>query len=215
MDATLRTLTGDDGSRLPVVDVGSGSTVAVFIHQTDGYGLCGFWPYAVWVTGQMGVRAVLFDLCGFGKADCHDGSFADDQLAQVALAVAHARTIPGVRRVVLVGASMGGALALAAAARDRVDAVVDLSGPPDWTGARAADAAPAVRVPCLVAASPNDSDADYSGIKAAFAKVKGTPKRFVVGGGPHGWDLLGTPDAWTPLAVTVAAWVKGDYRATD
>jgi pimeloyl-ACP methyl ester carboxylesterase len=215
VDARLRTLTGPDGSRLPVVDIGAGSTVAIFVHQTDGDGLCGFCPYAVWVASQTGVRSVLFDLCSFGSADCHNGSFADDQLAQLALAVAYARAIPGVRRTVLVGASMGGALALAAAGRDRVDAVVDLSGPPDWTGAPAAAAAGAVRVPCLVVASPNDSDADYGGIRAAFEKVKGTPKRFVVGAGPHGWDLLGSPDAWTPLATTVAAWIKGNYRAAD
>lgn len=199
-------------AQLPVLDLGAGPTAAVFIHQTDGDGLCGFAPYAAWLTSRFNVRAVLFDLCSYGEATCPGAVFAQDQVGQVAMAIAHARSIPGVRRVVVVGASMGGALALAAAGREEVDAVVDLSGPTGWPGALAERVAPAVQIPCLVVASPGDGSANYDEIKAAFTKVRGRPKRFITGDGEHGWNLLGDSPSWTPLATVVASWIQGNYR---
>jgi pimeloyl-ACP methyl ester carboxylesterase len=97
----------------------------LFLHQIDGDGLCGWWPFAAWLTQHYPVRAVLADLCGYGASYCPDQSFAADQLRQVRV-LAHDTARPG--RFVLVGASMGGALALASAAAIRAAAVVDLSG---------------------------------------------------------------------------------------
>lgn len=197
-----------------MVDIGSGDTIAVFIHQTDGGGLCGFWPYAAWVTAQFKVRAVLFDLCGYGDANCPDAGFAADQLAQVALAVRWARSHGG-HRIVLVGASMGGALALASATPTKAAAVVDLSGPADWPHAAARTAATRLRVPALVAISKGDGSASYADLRAAFALIPARPKRFITGDGSHGWDLLTDyntqPPSWRPLASTVAHWIRGEY----
>ncbi|PZS13678.1 MAG: hypothetical protein DLM57_16105 [Pseudonocardiales bacterium] len=208
VQSLLRQITGPSRARLPVLDVGQGSTVAVFLHQTDGDGLCGWWPFAAWLTAHVHVRAVLVDLCGYGNADCPPSSFAEDQKAQVALAVQHARTA-ATRRVVLVGASMGGALALGSATAVHADAVVDLSGPADWTNAKAGPAARLLRVPCLIAVSPRDPDASYTDLKAAFATIPASPKKFVSGDGGHGWDLLS--DTTAPLATTVAHWIAGTY----
>jgi pimeloyl-ACP methyl ester carboxylesterase len=205
----LRSVTGPGGARLPVIDVGHGTTVAVFLHQIDGDGLCGWWPYAAWLTGRFGVRAVLIDLCGYGRAHC-PAAFADDQQRQVALAVAHARAAP-TRRVVIVGASMGGALALASADAVHADAVVDLSGPTEWPHAASMPAARRLHVPCLIAASPNDLNIDYSALHTAYLAIPASRKAFVRGDGLHGWDLLGDttkdPPAWRPLATTVAHWI--------
>jgi pimeloyl-ACP methyl ester carboxylesterase len=210
----LHQLIGPGGARLPVIDLGQASTVAVFLHQTDGDGLCGWWPFAVWATDRFHFRAVLVDLCGYGKAQCPPGTFTDDQKAQVALAVQRARTAT-TRRVVLVGASMGGALAIGSATAVHADAVVDLSGPADWTHSEAAPAARQLRVPCLVAVSPGDSDASYTALKAAFDTITASPKKFVPGDGAHGWDLLTDPTrltpTWRPLATTVARWITGNY----
>jgi predicted alpha/beta-hydrolase family hydrolase len=207
-------LHGPGGSVLPAVDVGHGKTFAVLIHQTDGDGLCGFWPYADWLATKHDVHALLFDLCDFGRAKCPDGRFSGNQQAQVALAVQWARQ-HGARRVVLVGASMGGALALSTAALTTVDAVVDLSGPPTWPGAVASEAVAKINVPVLIATSPNDPYADYHQIHAAFDQITARPKRFIKGSGAHGWGLLSGFSAspnripWLPLATTVARWILG------
>ena len=196
---------------MPAVRMGGGSAVAVFLHQTNGDGLCGFWPYAAWATARYHFAAVLVDLCGYGQAACR-GRAGDDQLAQVAAAVAWARTFHPAR-VVLVGASMGGALALAGATRTPVDAVVDLSGPSAWIGAEAAKYAPRVRVPTLMAVSPGDPSANYADLRKAFASIPVAHKRFVRGDGLHGWDLLiasgGYPPQWNAFAGTVAHWIVG------
>ncbi|HEU5266147.1 MAG TPA: dienelactone hydrolase family protein, partial [Jatrophihabitans sp.] len=210
-DARIVTLHGPGKASLPAAVVGSSTTVAVMLHQTAG-GLCGWWPYAAWVTAHYPIRAVLVDLCGWGtEARCPDPAFADDQHAQVAVAVRYARGI-GAKRVVLVGASMGGALALATATETHADAVVDLSGPSKWPHADAATAAPRLRVPCLIVASKYDPNIDTAAVLAAYRLIPARPKRFVPGDGPHGWDLLPDATGWTPLARQVARWVVGDYK---
>ncbi len=205
---------GPGGAVLPHASVGRGDTAAVFLHQTDGDGLCGWWPYASWAAAHYPMRAVIVDLCDYGKASCPTKAFDQDQLAQVAFVVRQVRaTNP--KRLVLVGASMGGALALAAGTSARANAVVDLSGPPDWTGAPALPATRRLRAPLLVASSPGDPSTDYAALRAAFATARAVPKKFVRGDGEHGWALLsatGGPNDWQPLARTVGRWIVGDYR---
>jgi dienelactone hydrolase len=196
------------------VQLGRGKTIAVLLHQTDGDGLCGFWPYAVRLADHDGIHTVLVDLCGYGQSQCRQGKFYDDQLAQVALAVRWARSLGGTR-IVLVGASMGGALALATTPSTHADAVVDLSGPPEWIGDQAAALAARVTVPTLVVSSPGDSSTSFAGIRALFARIPAHTKKFMTGDGSHGWDLLGDyttqPTTWYPLADTVAHWITGQY----
>jgi dienelactone hydrolase len=199
---------------LPHASIGHGDTTAVFLHQTDGDGLCGWWPYANWVSAHYRTRAVIVDLCGFGEGRCPTKAFDNDQLAQVAFVVRQVRaTHP--RRLVLVGASMGGSLALAAGAAAGANAVVDLSGPPDWIGAPALPAVRRLRAPLLVASSPGDPSTNYSALRAAFNAARASPKKFVRGTGEHGWALLSATsglDGWHPLAATVGRWIVGDYR---
>ncbi|MDQ2851082.1 MAG: alpha/beta hydrolase [Actinomycetota bacterium] len=208
-------LKGPGAARLPVAVLGSGPTTAVFLHQTDGNGLCGWWPYAVWLTSHYKVRAVLLDLCNYNsKAVCPQQTFADDQRAQVAVGMRFAHRA-GASRVVLVGASMGGALALASAKENRAAAVVDLSGPPGWGNAEASVTTPTLTVPFLLAASPNDGYVDYPKLQKAFALDPTQSKLFLSPtGGAHGYELLDSASGtgWSPLASQVARWITGDYR---
>ena len=58
-----RPLTAPDGSVINTVWLGSGSTAAVLLHQTDGNGLCGMLFYASYLADH-GIRSVAIDLCG-------------------------------------------------------------------------------------------------------------------------------------------------------
>ena len=118
-----------DGVTLAGAVTGSGPVGAVLIHEYPR-DLCGWLPYARYL-GRRGVQALAFDLRCFGASACPNGR--GHAVTDVAAAVAelHRR---GARRVALVGASMGGAIAVVAAARLHPAAVIDLSGERDTTG---------------------------------------------------------------------------------
>lgn len=195
------------GSRLVAAELGHGPTWAVFLHQTDGGGLCGWWTYGAYVAGR-GVHVLLLDLCGYGRSICTK-PLSSDQVAQAGAAVAFARK-HGARRVTVVGASMGGAVALPTARTSRADAVVDLSGPPDWTGTDLVQDAKGLTMPTLLAASPEDPST-VSAFRKAIRHVPSRVKRLEVVTGGHGYVMLGYPGNWSRLATTVERWIKGDY----
>lgn len=200
------TLNGPGGSRLPAAEVGSGGTVAVFLHESGSTAMCGFWPYAVWLARTQHLRSVLFDMCGYGEAQCPSASFTRDDLAQVRLAVGWARA-HGARRLAVVGASAGGTIALATARAVHADAVVDLSGPMTWDGLSATRAAPRLTMPTLLAIAPNDMDATLAQYRHLYRLLPGQ-RRLVRAPCCHGWDMLTDDGDWTPLARRVAHWIR-------
>ncbi len=203
-------LTAATGTRLRGYDVGTGSTVAVLLHQTNADS-CGWWPYASYLAATHHLRAVALDFCGYGASRCPT-ALENDPVQQVALAVEWVRKHGG-RRVVLVGASLGGAVALAAAGDVPVEAVVDLSGPSSWPGVPLDRAAPRVRVPTLVAVSPITDARLYDTLEEAFGEVPARDKQFVSVDSGHGWGMLtgvvaGRPGL-LPLAPVVAERIRG------
>lgn len=204
---------GPDGASLRAAVVGDGPHAAVLLHQTHG-ALCGWLPYSTLIGGK-DITAIAIDICGFGSSYCPE-PFASDPAMQVRTAVEWARA-QGATSVTVVGASMGGAIALGTAQQAGADAVVDLSGPASWTGVPdAKTAAAALTIPLLMAVSPDDRELEPAVLKEAFESSPSTTKRFISSEeGGHGWDLLtkGSPDARiTPLGKTVAAWIKGDHE---
>ncbi|NNM46699.1 dienelactone hydrolase family protein [Knoellia koreensis] len=211
----LISLDGPDGSVVTGASIGDGETAAVYLHQTAPSGFCGWVSYAGWAAGK-GVRGVLIDLCGWGKSQCK-GAFAEDPTAQVKLAVDWTRQ-QGAKRVTIVGASLGGATALAAGGKAGADGVVDLSGPFSYQGLpTAAEATPAITVPLLIAMATTDLEMEPAKVEAALKASPAKQKRYVATESGHGWGMLnkGT-DAdpqWTPLATTVLQWAKGDVSS--
>ncbi len=100
-------LPAEDDSVVSAASFGDGDHAAVFVHQTGITGLCGWVPYAAWAA-RHGIRAVVVDVCGYGRSQCSEALDADPA-AQLALPVAWARE-QGATSVTLVGASMGGSL---------------------------------------------------------------------------------------------------------
>lgn len=186
--------------RIPSVTLGSGRTVAVLLHQTDGNGLCGWLDPATRLVAGAGITALAVDLCQYGDAACRPDRTETDA---VAVAVRHAREQLHARRVVLVGASMGGSVALMSAARlDGVDAAVDLSGPVEWPGMEAVRGGRALRVPVLVAMAHDEGPEEVRGARsiAAHAPVGSV---FVPAPVGHGYDLV------DPLGEQVRDFVAG------
>ncbi len=99
--------------RLFVEDGGSGGLPVIFVHGLGG-------DHEVWRAELDHIRrthrALAVDLRGFGRSACPaDGNYGIEAMAGDVLLVA--RTL-GLKRYVLVGHSMGGAVAIAAAAQD-------------------------------------------------------------------------------------------------
>ena len=99
--------------RLFVEDGGSGDLPVIFVHGLGG-------DHQVWRAELDHIRrthrALAVDLRGFGRSACPaDGNYGIEAMAGDVLLVA--RTL-GLKRYVLVGHSMGGAVAIAAAVQD-------------------------------------------------------------------------------------------------
>jgi len=190
-DATVSELSGE-GMTLPAADFVAATpsgTVLVLLHQTGLLGLCGWGRFAP-EAAAAGLSSVAIDLCGYGGSECDDGEATPPE-EQVALAVAHARDELDAERVVLVGASMGGAQTVVAVARGaEVDGWADLSGGDGWGDAVLLDLAPDVAargLPGLVAHAPDDNEQLYA---SAQQLADATGARFLDGDSGHGWDLL-------------------------
>jgi len=166
---------------------GSGRTVLVLLHQTDGGGRCGWGPFGNAVAAA-GMTALAFDQCGYGDADC---SVPDphDPLPQVRLALAFAREQLGATRVVLVGASMGGSRVVQAVAGGaHVDAWADISGPSEFDGVALAPLATRITTPGLVALAADTDGRDQADAAQALAVASGAT--WVMAEEGHGYALL-------------------------
>jgi hypothetical protein len=200
-----RSLRAADGSLINTGWLGSGDTAAVLLHQTDGYGLCGFLFYADYLA-KHNVRVVGMDLCGYGQTFCAT-ALADDPAAQVKL-VTDAVRADGATRVVLVGASMGGSVSLTAAKAAEADAIVDLSGPAEFQQSSLSADAGNVTMPALFAFSGTDRD-DLEAVRKALPRMPSTKKELLSYKTGHGYELLRDPTTlqMTPLATRVLRWV--------
>src|SRR3954451_6672168 len=200
-----------DGLSLSGAVVGSGPVGAVLIHEYP-LDLCGWWPYARYLS-RRGVHALVFDLRCFGSSPCPAGR--GHAVIDVAAAVAELRR-RGARRIALVGASMGGAIAVVAAAQLHPDAVVDLSGERNTAGltpgidANAGAAARGVTAPALFAVARGDRFVSVADMRAVARRTPSATKRFIVlpAAAGHGWTMLaGTRTEWSPLGATIAEFI--------
>jgi alpha-beta hydrolase superfamily lysophospholipase len=171
-------------------------TAVVLAHMSVG-DLCQWVPYARRLARQ-GVFAFPFDLRGHGFSEGRQNHRR--AAADLAAAVRAVRSL-GARRVVVMGASLGGIAALVAApnVKPAVDGVVSVSGPAAIAGTL--NARPAVRriqVPTLYVVADGDQNPPYDFAADAQALYDATAtgeKRIeVVPGTLHGTFLVdGSP----------------------
>ena len=167
-------------------------TAVVLAHMSEG-DLCSWVPYARRLAAR-GFFVFPFDFRGHGFSEG-----AQDHGKAVADTIGAVRAVRalGARRVVVVGASLGGIAAVIAAPRLRppVQGVVSVSGPAAIEGeldARAA--APRLRVPTLYIAAEQDQNVPYDFAAEAreLHDLTGTPEKRVelFPGSLHGTFLV-------------------------
>jgi pimeloyl-ACP methyl ester carboxylesterase len=176
-------LNGPGHDRLAAVSIGTGTVAVILAHQVSG-SLCQWWPYARSLAAHF--RVVAFDFDGFGASPTGHGDYPGEVAAAAQWAHRH-----GARRVILMGASMGGTAVMVAAARlgHRASGVIDLSGPATFEDMNALRAAGDVHVPALFGYARLDSfAADVRRVRDATA-ARDKPV-VSVGGLVHGVDLV-------------------------
>jgi alpha-beta hydrolase superfamily lysophospholipase len=177
--------------RLFAFTTGSGPTGVVLAHESPG-GLCGWLPAAPTFTAH-GLRVLAFDFRGFPPSASAPNRRADDFAPDLQTAV-DAMHADGAKKVFVVGASFGGAVALSVGSRlHGVAGFVSLSGELDLPGSGIDTLAhvPRLRAPLLVVASRQDSYLDASAAKRMLRAAGSTDKQLALyPGAYHGWELL-------------------------
>ena len=200
-----------DGNKFEAGVVGQESTTAVLVHQS-GANYCG-WARFVHLLRENGIRVVLLNLCGSGQTECASEEHLVETGANAVLATAEWADSNAAGRVVVVGASLGGIVAFAAAGSDTdglIDAVVDLSGPIAFEGAFSSDFAPGVSVPVYFAVSPTDTVVTVEEFESLSSQTASTQVKIYPDGVGHGWDMLFDQTlAPSELALDVVAYIQG------
>jgi pimeloyl-ACP methyl ester carboxylesterase len=188
-DAEGVTLTTGDGAQLDAAVVGEGEVGVVLGHQFRS-DFCSWVPFAKQLAERhIGALAINFV-----------STSLDDDM------VAGARELQrrGAKRIILVGASMGGTAALVAAAEIDVDGVAALSAPREFSGL---DALPAVRgleIPALFVVGRRD-EIFARDARRLYRAMSSPDKALVVtSGSEHGTDLLQDPEAERALVDFLA-----------
>lgn len=182
--------TASDGAGLVGHRFGSGATAVVLAHQEDG-SLCAWVDEGRRLAAQ-GFSVLLFDFAGAGASAERANPSAKGLRLDLAAAVKQARLL-GAKRVLLMGASLGGWTVVAAAAdlRPQVQAVVAVSAPTEVDGTSALSAVHRLTIPVLYVASQHDPTVSAAETRAIYAATAAKTKQLVVvPGGFHGTTLV-------------------------
>jgi pimeloyl-ACP methyl ester carboxylesterase len=196
-----------DGVQLYAIEAGTGATAVVLAEQGRS-NLCGWLAYAKTLTAA-GLRVLAFDFRGQGESAYP----TSDSLAlgrDLAAAAARVRA-DGAGRVVLMGASMGGAAVVQNSADIDADARVSLSGTRLWTGYGINEPAAVRRIhtPFLYVGSQGDSYAPLDEARSIFHAVGADQKRIVLyPGSTHGWDLVDATPRGERTRDLILRWIR-------
>jgi alpha-beta hydrolase superfamily lysophospholipase len=145
------------------------------------------WAEFAELLAQEGFLVLAMDFRGFGESG---GTRDLAQLWQDVQAGADELRRRGARRVVVIGASMGGTAALVAASRSELQGVATLSAPSTFMGIAApAEVMAAVDEPKLFVAAQGDGQAAMSA-QSFYTTASGAKRVEIVTGSDHGTDLL-------------------------
>lgn len=177
--------TTSDHIRLAGLWYGQGQTVVIFSNQTDTQ--AGNWQPIAQQFAARGYAALAYDYRGRGDSQ---GTYdvGPTMLTDLRAAIAFAQR-QGARRVVLIGASIGGPVTANVAVTMPVAAVVLISAPSDFVGLEVTPAVMAhISAPKLLMNSRGDSYAQD--IQAMYDEASPPKALKLYPGADHGIDLL-------------------------
>lgn len=199
-------LHGPHHDHLAALSIGGGRAAVVLAHQSSG-SLCQWWPYARSLAARF--RIVAFDFDGMGASAPGDGDYPGETAAAADWARRH-----GSRRIILMGASMGGTAVMVAAARlgGSITGVIDLSGPAQFAGMNALAAAGRVRVPVLFGYGTLDPGfaGDVRHVRAATA-TRDKPL-VTADSADHGVDLVDPEIGYAKIRRAVLRFIRSVTR---
>jgi pimeloyl-ACP methyl ester carboxylesterase len=177
--------TTDDGIELAGDLRGDGPVGVVLAHMFPADRSS--WAEFASLLADEGYRALNFDFRGYG--DSTGTKVVAEMWRDVLAAVAELRA-RGARRVVVVGASMGGTAALVAASQADLDGVVTLSAPSTFNDLSAPpEVVQAVDEPKLFIAAQGDDQAAATA-QEFYTEASGAKRIEIVTGDEHGTDIL-------------------------
>jgi pimeloyl-ACP methyl ester carboxylesterase len=193
-----------DGLRLHGHRFGRGTTAVVFAHESRG-SACNWMPFAR-ALARRGYRTLPFDFRGYGRSQ-EPRRGASSRLAADVIAAAKKSRSLGAKKVVVVGASMGGTAVIVAAANARtlINGVISVSAPRSFGRMDAEVAARRLQVPVLYLAGDEDPGFPEEA-RALYEATGSTDKRLeILDSGNHGVLLAAEPAARSLIESFVAA----------
>lgn len=175
----------EDGVELTGDLRGSGPTGVVLAHMfpTDRTS----WADLGSLLADRGYRSLAFDFRGYGDSG---GQRDIPEIWRDVLAAVDALRDRGARRIVLIGASMGGTASLIAASRAEVQGVITLSAAETFMGlSTPPEVLQAVDEPKLFIAAQGDGSAAATA-QTFYDTASGAKRLEIVTGVDHGTDLL-------------------------
>ena len=193
-----------DGLRLHGHRFGRGTTAVVFAHESGG-SMCQWVPFAR-ALARRGYLTLPFYFRGYGKSQ-RPRRGAWSRLAADVIAAAKKSRSLGAKKVVVVGASMGGTAAVVAGANGRtvINGVISVSGARTHGRLNAEVSARRLQVPVLYLAG--DEDPGYADeARDVYEATATTDKRLEILHSPnHGVLLAAEPAARSLIESFVAA----------
>lgn len=171
-----------DGLILEAERFGTGADFVVLAHMRPA-DMTSWYSFAQFLADE-GYSVITFNFRGYGNSEGAGFAVDVDVVAAVDAAVSL-----GAERVFVIGASMGGTGAIAAAAQRDLAGVITLSAPAAFQGTDAAAAAARIETALLLIASANDSP--YNGDAETLGAAAGDTARVILyPGRKHGTEIF-------------------------
>jgi alpha-beta hydrolase superfamily lysophospholipase len=193
-----------DGLRLAGHRFGRGKTAVVFAHEARG-GACQWIPFAR-ALARRGYLTIAFDFRGYGRSQTPKRGAWSRLPADVIAAAKLGRSL-GAKKVVVVGASMGGTNVVAAGANARtvIDGVISVSAPTSYGRTDALAAARKLQLPVLYLVGEGD-EGFVEHARLLHEATSSTDKRLeILDSSQHGVLLAAEPPARSLIEAFVAA----------